>query len=46
MKGSKDSTDDGPRQGYYKRPNTNMDRQGQDKTKMSVLYQPYRQAFT
>ena len=33
------------RQGPPKRPNTNMDRHGQDKTKVSVQHQPYGQAF-
>ena len=30
MKGRKDNTDDRKRQGQHERPNTNMDRHGQD----------------
>ena len=41
MKGMKDNTDDRKRHGQHKRPNTNMGRHGQDKTKMSVQHQPY-----
>ena len=33
------------RQGQYKRPNTNMDIHGQDKTKVSGQHQQYGKAF-
>ena len=37
MKGKKPyNTDDRKRQGQHKRPNTNMDRHGQDQTKVSI----------
>ena len=41
----KDNTNDWKRQGQHKIPNTNMERHGQDKTKVSVHQQPYDQAF-
>ena len=37
----KDSTDDRKRQGQHKRPNTKMDRQEQDKTKVSAQHQSF-----
>ena len=45
MEGRKDNTDDRRRQGQHKSPNTNMDRHGQEKTKVYVQYQSYGQAF-
>ena len=43
MKTRKDNTDDRKRQGQHKRPNTNMDRHGQDKIKVSTQHQPCEQ---
>ena len=37
--------DDRKRQGQHKIPNTNMNRKGQDKTKVSLQHQPYNQAL-
>ena len=41
MKGRKDNTDDRKTQGQHKRPNTIMDRHGEDKTKVTVQHQPF-----
>ena len=45
MKGRKDNTDDRKRREQHKRPNTNLDRDEKDKTKVSIQHQPDRQAF-
>ena len=45
MMGRKYNIDDRKRQGQHKIPNTDMDRHGQDKIKVSIQHQPYGQAF-
>ena len=45
IKGRKDNKDDRKWQGQHKRPITNRDRHGQDKTNVSICHQPYGKAF-